>query len=244
MEAALTLKQRGHDVTVYEPAELGGQFNLAHLPPNKESLKEIVDYFRGEMVSQQIPVRKRPFDRNEQQTQKYDGVIIATGSKPLIPKIKGLNEYYWADFLLDENLPENKKVLIIGGGLIGVEMASKLLEKNNQVVLVEMLNELARGMEMIERKITLRKLMNNSGVHIYKEYAVTEVDGKTVTLSGEDERKISEIDVVVVAAGMKSYNPLEEQLKDKTQTWVIGDANKVGKAQDAILSGFKLARRI
>ena len=107
-----------------------------------------------------------------------------------------------------------------------------------------MLNQLARGMETIERKLTLRKLMNNPNVRIFKEYAVTEVNGRKVKLSGNDKEVIEEADNIVVAAGMQSNNPLEKELKDKVDTWVIGDAKKVGKAQDAILSGYNLGKRL
>ena len=145
---------------------------------------------------------------------------------------------------MDENLPENQKILIIGGGLIGVEIASKLLDRNNEVILVEMLNELARGMEMIERKLTLRKLMNNKNIRIFKEYTVSEVAGRKVILSGEDEKVIDEVDNIVVAAGMQSYNPLEKELSEKLDTWVVGDAKKVGKAKEAILSGYNLGKKL
>lgn len=244
MEVALTLKERGHEVTLYEKEQLGGQFNIASLPPNKEGLKEIVDYFTGEIEKNQVTIKRETFDSSEVENQNYEGVVLATGAKPMIPYIKGLKEYFWAEFLLDENLPENQKILIIGGGLIGVEIASKLLEKNNEVILVEMLNQLARGMETIERKLTLRKLMNNPNVRIFKEYAVTEVNGRKVKLSGNDKEVIEEADNIVVAAGMQSNNPLEKELKDKVDTWVIGDAKKVGKAQDAILSGYNLGKRL
>ena len=72
---------------------------------------------------------------------------MATGAIPAIPPIKGLKEYYWTEFLNDDQLPKNEKVLVVGGGLIGLEVASKLIEGNNKIIVVEMLEEIARGME-------------------------------------------------------------------------------------------------
>ncbi len=244
MQAALTIKQRGHDVTLYEENQLGGQFNLAHLPPKKDNLKELLDYFKEEIQSNEIKVVQKRFEPKEVEKHPYDGVILATGSKPLIPEIKGLDKYYWADFLLDENLPEKEKILIIGGGLIGVEMASKLLDKDNEVILVEMLNDLAQGMEMIEKKMTMNKLMNSPSLRIYKTWTVTRVDGDKVILQGDGEKTIDGVDKIVVAAGMRPYNPLQEKLKGKVKTWTVGDARKVGKAREAISSAYTLGKSL
>lgn len=243
MEAALTLKERGHDVVIYEKEKLGGQFNLAYLPPHKESLKEILDYFEYEINSRAIKVINREVQPEDLLSGEYDGVLLATGAVPAVPPIKGLKEFYWAEFLLEENLPEYEKVLVIGGGLIGVEIASKLVDKNNEVIIVEMLDEMARGMEMIEKALTLKKLRAKE-VPMYTGYTVIEVDGNRVKISGKEEIMLSGIDKIVVATGMESYNPLEEKLAGKIPLYVIGDAKKVGKAQDAIRDGYATARSL
>ncbi len=243
MQAALTLKERGHQVVLYEKDRLGGQFNLACLPPNKESLKEIVDYFEYEIKVNAIRVAKKEADENDLLSGGYDGVVIATGAVPVFPPIEGLKEYYWPEFLLDENLPENQKVLIIGGGLIGVEIASKLLEKDNRVIIVEMLEEIAQGMEMIEKTLTLKKLKMKN-VPIYTGCQVTKIDGGKVFLSGEKEMVLQGVDKIVVATGMKSFAPLYDHLKTKVPVFLIGDAKKVGKAQDAIRDAFVTAMNL
>ncbi len=240
MEAALTLKKRGHEVVIYEKERLGGQFNLAYLPPNKQSLKEIVEYFEFEIRENHIPVIYKAASEQDLLEGGYDGVILATGSIPAVPPIKGLEKFYWTEFLQEENLPEGKKILVIGGGLIGIEMASKLVEKNNQVIIVEMLPEIANGMEMIERTLTLKKLREKQ-VTIYTNTRVKEVQGDRVILTGEHAGELNGIDEIVVATGMQSYNPLEEKLKGKLPVWVVGDARSVGKAQDAIRSAYEVA---
>jgi pyruvate/2-oxoglutarate dehydrogenase complex dihydrolipoamide dehydrogenase (E3) component len=142
---------------------------------------------------------------------------------------------------LEENLTENKKVVIIGGGLIGVEIASKLLDKGNKVIIVEMLDEIARGMEMIERTMTLKKFKMKE-VPVYTSYKVVKVDGSKVFISGEKEIIINDVDHIVAAVGMESYNPLQDLLKGKIKkVAVVGDAKKVGKAQEAIRDGYLTA---
>lgn len=241
METALILKRRGHSVTIYEANKLGGQFNLAYLPPGKENLKRVVDYYVSEIKDNSIDVIYKEVYEEDLLKTGYDGVVIATGSRPVVPRIEGLKEFYWAEVMEDENLFENKKALIIGGGLIGVEVAHKLLKKNNEVIIVEMFGDIARGMEMIERTLTL-KAFKEKGVSIYLNTRVTKVEGKRVYTEGDTNTVIDNVDHVIMAAGMKSYNLLEEKLKGKIPIYVVGDAKKVGKAQDAIKHAFDTAK--
>lgn len=238
MEAAITLTKRGHQVVLYEKNKLGGQYNLAWLPPKKETLKELVDYFVDELNNLNIEVRHEEATQDKLVEEKFDGVIMATGALPAVPPIKGLSEYYWTEFLDDDQLPSNKKILLIGGGLIGLEVASKLVEKQNHVIVVEMLDEMARGMEMIEKTLTLKKL-KEKGTQMYLKYTVTEIDGHRAIISGDEGNRVLEgIDKVVVATGMRSYIPFE---MDEGKVFKIGDAWKVGKAQEAIRGAYELA---
>lgn len=241
MEAAIQLKKRGHNPVIFEKEKLGGQFNLAWLPPGKSSLKELVDYYVEEIDYLHIPVENKEF--LEEDAQGFDEVIVATGATPIAPNIEGLKKYYWTEFLYDNQLPENESVMVVGGGLIGMEVASKLVEKTNKVIVVEMLDEVARGMEMIEKKMTLAKL-KKFGAKIYTGHKVVKVNEDVVTLHAEEDMIIENIDKVVLATGMKSENMLYNNLKDKVKCHIIGDAHKVGKALDAIHEAFALACKI
>lgn len=258
MQSALTLKQRGHAAELFERDRLGGQFNLAHLPPHKESLKELIDYYEYELRRASIPVHEKEATVDEIVADRYDAVVVATGATPMIPPIPGLEEYWWAESLQRENIPEGRTILVIGGGLIGIEIAAKMVEANNRVTIVEMFDEVARGMEMIERSLSLKYLKTN-GVPIYTGNAVkeitTEPDGtRTATIEDRDgaRRELTGIDHVVLAAGMRSDTDLAERFKDRSQdrrgdapaVHVVGDAKKVGKAQTAIRDAFLTAARV
>ncbi len=243
MECAITLRARGHRVTLYERDRLGGQFNLASLPPRKESLQRLVDYYVSELAGCAVEVKRREPSVEELASGSYDGVILATGAVPAVPPVAGLKDYYWAEVLEEDNLPKGKKVLVIGGGLIGVEVASKLVKARNYVIIVEMLDEIAQGMEAIEKALTLKSL-TEAGVEIYVRTRVTRIEGSEVHLEGDKTGAITGIDHIVLAAGMRSYNPLEKELTGKVPVYVIGDAYRVGKAQDAIRSAYELARTL
>ncbi len=243
MQAAITLRDRGYKVDLYEKDKLGGQFNLAYLPPNKGSMKEIVDYFVAELKeSSSAGEINVIFDEATAETvenNKYDAVIMATGAVPAVPPIKGLKEFYWTEFLEDDHLPKGEKVLVIGGGLIGLEVASKLVDAGNRVIIVEMLEEIARGMEMIEKAMTVKKLKAKN-TEIYVNHKVTAIDGKRVTIEADGGNKtLDGVDKIVVATGMKSFVPFE--YNGKAPLYTIGDADKVGKAQEAIRQAYELA---
>ena len=241
MEAAITLKKRGYDVTLFEKNKLGGQFNLAWLPPKKESLKEIVDYFKEELKESGVEVIHQEATPEQLTGKDYNEVIIATGAVPAIPPVKGLKTYYWADFLEEDNLPENQNILVVGGGLIGIEMASKLVDLNNNVIIVEMLGEIARGMEMLEKKMTLQKLKQKN-VPVHLNTKVVEIDGTTVTIEKEGQKsKLEGIDKIVMATGMKPVDDLKNELAGKIPIHIVGDAEKPGKAKEAIANAYHLA---
>lgn len=239
MEAALTLKKRGHKVTLFEKEHLGGQFNLAWLPPHKENLKKLIDYYKQEIADNQIDIKY--IQANRQTVENYSTIVVATGAVPKIQPIPGLDKFYWAEVLLDENLPENSTAAVIGGGLIGTEIASKLLSRGNEVYLIEILEDIARGMEMMEKKLILDSFKNEQ-MHIYTKTRVSQINGEYLHIEGEDFVKEIKAKHIILATGMQSYRPFESL--DNKEIYFIGDARKVGKAQDAIKDAYETAQII
>ncbi|MEN8117972.1 MAG: FAD-dependent oxidoreductase [Bacteroidota bacterium] len=241
MEAAITLKRRGHSVDLFEKNKLGGQFNLAPLTPQKRSLSHLVPYFIKELKNRKINVINKEASASDI-SSKYDEVIFATGSTPANPQIPGLENFYWADILLNENLPENKKILIIGGGLIGVDIATALIQKNNKVVIVKRTTDFGEDMEMIAKTLSL-KLMKEKGAVFSDHTHIKKVEGKTVYAERDGNQvQFTDIDHIVVSTGMKSYIPFETG--SDVPVHIVGDANKVSKAEQAIHDAYELALKI
>jgi 2,4-dienoyl-CoA reductase (NADPH2) len=237
MEAVITLHQRGHRVTLFEKDKLGGQFNLAPLPPQKRSLQKQIDYLRHELEG--IPVIIKEAEP-EDLLGKYDGVVFATGSKPVIPPIDGLDNYSCAEILYETNIPRDKNVLIIGGGLVGIEIANTLIDYGNKITIIEMLDDIARDMEMVSRRLNLMRLRKNN-VLIFTNTKVDRINGSSVFLKRQnvfDNFRIDNIDIYVVAAGMRPNQELIDKLKGKIPYYVVGDADKIGDAASAIQSAY------
>ncbi len=242
MEAALNLGKRGHKVDLYEKEKLGGQFNLAYLTPKKMSMGKLVKYYKRELDGSKINVVHK--EAIESDLISYDGVILATGSIPKVPPIPGLDNYYWADILLEENLPQNKRVLIIGGGLIGVDIATALILNKNKVILVKRTVDFGEDMEAIAKALSL-KMLKESGAVFSDHTFIKKIEGNTAYAERNGEKiKFEDIDIFVVSTGMERFNPLKKQLENRVPVYVIGDAKEVGKAQDAIEDGYNLARRL
>ncbi len=243
MEAALVLDLRGHKVDIFEKGELGGQFKYAHMTPKKQSMVRLIPYLTEELKASNINVIKNTATEN-QLAENYDEIVIATGSVSNIPQIEGLKDFYWAEILNKGNLPQNKKVLIIGGGLIGIDIATSLVANNNSVVIVKRTDDFGGNMEMIAKKLSLKMLHEHNTVFSNHTH-IKKIEGRTVYADKNGEQVVFDnIDIIVVSAGMKSYNPLFDELKNKKPTHLIGDANHVGDAQDAIKDAYLTAINI
>ncbi len=135
MACAKTLAERGHKVTLFEASDkLGGQFNLAANIPGKAEFFNTIRYFNSQFNKYNVKVRLN-HKVDASQLQDFDEVIIATGVKPRIPKIEGINHEKVIIYneLITKQKTAGKKVAIIGAGGIGFDIAEFLSEDNEEV---------------------------------------------------------------------------------------------------------------
>ena len=250
MLAAWVSAARGHEVILLEKSgTLGGQMRLAAYPPGKGDITNMVRSLISKCEYYGVDVRL-----NTSATQELieelapDAVIVATGSRPLTLPIPGieLEEVLHAVDVLEGNASCGKKVLVIGGGMIGSETAAFLAERGHEVAVIEMRDEVGADVRSEHRKF----LMND-----FKEYGISAITGakvKEITPHGavytkEDgtEASADGFDTVILALGVKSYDPLSSSLKNIiSDTYVIGDAQKTGKAIDATVAACELALKL
>jgi NADPH-dependent 2,4-dienoyl-CoA reductase/sulfur reductase-like enzyme len=249
LEAAWIAAKRGHDVTLYEKnSTLGGQFKTAGIPPTKQEIIRALKYYiyQGKKygVKFRTGVEASP---KLVDAEKPDVVILATGGVPLLPSIKGAENpaIIKAIDVLEGGKTVGEKVLILGGGMVGVETADFLGEQGHRVTVMDMLPEI--GMDEADsvksflferlRVSDVSSITNATVKEIISDGVVYEKEGKEETLHG--------FDTIVMALGVKAYNPLEEKLKDKVpELYVLGDAVKPRKAIDSITEAAEIAVRI
>lgn len=250
LEAAYTAAVRGHKVTIYdENEELGGQLIAASMPPHKEELMGIVEYYKEVLPKLGVEIKlNHRVTAEEVAKLEADAIIFATGGEPIILPIPGLKEYGYmtAAEVLKEGKETGQTVAIIGGGLIGMETADYLSEKGKKVMVIELLDEVARDMGVFEKNLLMKRLKERD-VEIYVKTKLKEVNKSLVTETPEGERKLPLPDTIVLSVGMRSNRTLYEEAKKlvpEEKLYLIGDAKEVRKIVHAISEGRNVALTI
>jgi 2,4-dienoyl-CoA reductase-like NADH-dependent reductase (Old Yellow Enzyme family)/thioredoxin reductase len=249
MKAAEIAARRGHQVTLYEEKEkLGGRFLLASIPPKKQVLKEFIDQLERRL--QRLPIKiiiGKPFSPASLRRGKPDGVIIATGAKPFFPPIDGIHEAkaISVEDALSSSTPLGEKVLIVGGGGIGAEVADYLSENGKEVTLIEMREGIALDL-VGHLQHFLNKRLREKGVQIltFTKAIRFEKEGLWVE-DPQGTKKLGGFDSIVIALGSIPNDELVESLKGKVpEVYVIGDASKPREVMEALLEGEEIALKI
>lgn len=245
--AAETAALVGHDVTVYEAtSHLGGQFRSAAYPPGKGELSTFTSSLRKSLQDLGVPVKmETPVTEELLAAEKPDAVILATGAKPLMPPIPGLdgtNVVTAEDVLLGNADVNFGPVVICGGGEVGGETAHFLTSTCQDITLVEMRDDILIDMFPL-MKMQLMEYIHETGIKVLTGAKVVSVtdDGVHYT-DAEGNEHFLPAATVVSAFGYKACNPLEEAAKkycDNVQ--VVGCAVKAGNALTAIREGYEAA---
>jgi len=139
LAAACTAAERGHAVTLFEASSaIGGQFKLAAQIPGKEEFSETIRYFTHRLwasgVDLQLDTRA-----TAETLRGFDAVLLASGVKPRIPKIPGQELPHVLSYaeLLSGTKSVGERVVIVGAGGIGFDVAEYLLEAGHSLTLDE-----------------------------------------------------------------------------------------------------------
>ena len=131
-------------------------------------------------------------------------VLVCTGSDTIIPPIKGLADVaYWTskEALEIKELP--KSLVIIGGGVIGIEFASFFNSMGVKVTVIEMMPEILGAMDK-ETSAMLRKEYAKKGIYFHLNTKVTEVSPEGVTIEKDSKTSIINADRILLSVGRKA----------------------------------------
>lgn len=250
LEAAWILAKRGHNVQVYEKQNImGGNYRIAAIPPKKQDLA--YNLYVYETLGRKYGVQ---YHLNQEVTKEMisnlqcDVIILATGSKPLMPPIPGIqNEnVIGANAVLEgKEIVSKENVLILGGGLVGCETAEFLHMYGNQVTIVDMADAVAKESAKRPRAALLERL-NQENVKIVLNTKIDEIvlDG-IVGTNNTGKVQLDGFTKIVLALGYRNYNPLEEVAKSVCdEVYVIGDAKRARDAKMAIYEGAVIGKDI
>ena len=252
MCAAQTLALRGVKVTLIDrKSELGGTINLAKKPPLKERMQWVADYYSNELKRLGVEVKL-----NTEATvdlimeNKPDAVVLATGSESIvpgkIPGINGNNVFTIESVLSDKSALKGKKVAVIGAGLTGLETAEYLLEKGNQVTIIDMLDKPAPNANHTNVADVCGRLAK-SGANYLLGYSLKEIKADSVVLEkleNKEEVNVS-IDAVVLSLGFRPNQSLIPELEaNGVEVKLIGSAIKDGTIAPAVRTGYEAGREL
>ena len=249
MEAARICRLRGHDVTIYEKSDkLGGVFTSAAAPDFKEADKKLLKWYIKQITDLRVDVRFNTEATPETIKQSApDAMIIATGARPKkipVPGIEGDQVIEAIDLLLKKKTA-GERVVVVGGGLTGCEIAYDLAREGKKVAVLEMMDDILKipGLSAANGNM-LRELLNHYQVEVHTSARLSRVTPSGVCFTiGREEKRIA-ADSIVLAVGYDSYAPLAEALGDGGELYTIGDAKQVGNLMDAVWAAYDVALKI
>ena len=246
LSAACTCTELGATVTLFEKTgELGGQFRLAPLAPHKELMARPMEGLISKTRRMVRDIRLNTIADTET-LKGFHSVIVATGSRQRIAEIENLETQYWMTSLTFFENPQQvrgKRVLIVGAGMVGMEAAELLVDKGFSVTATKRTDTIANDMEMITKKLMLKRLGGNPLMAIMPETTVLafEKNGVRIRHRGE-EKTLPPFDTVIIASGMEPEQQLAHSLRDAgLAVTLIGDADHPADIYTATQAGYRAA---
>lgn len=243
--AAYTAARRGHQVILCEKeSKIGGILKSEQAIPFKHEMYELANTYKKLAENAGVEIRV-----NTEVTPEYaekenpDALIIAVGSSPLVPPIKGLdgenvvlvNNYYL------EKEKVGDKVVVFGGGLAGCECAIHLGMEGKEVHIIEMRDELAPDANIRHRPLLLKEIDKYATVHAGCKGLEVSKEG-ILCEDKEGHQMLVEGDSIICALGQRSRRDVVDALRDGAPyVAVIGDASKVSTITNAVYEGYHAA---
>ncbi|HEX3078098.1 MAG TPA: NAD(P)/FAD-dependent oxidoreductase [Lachnospiraceae bacterium] len=246
MSAAITAAKRGFDVELWEKSSrLGGNLWAAGLPTFKHDVLKLITYMERQVLKLGVNVKlNREATTKDVLAGNYDKVILAAGSAAVMPPIEGIENATPAnDYLLGLKKP-GKKVVVIGGGLVGCETAAYMKETAEEVTIIEMLEDiLAISEHCLNNDQALRTIIKERNIGVVGNARVTKITSNGIQYTKDGQECSLSCDTVIIAAGYRPNNQLEQELEDKIEDLtVVGDAQAPRKILTAVHEGYHTIR--
>ena len=252
IEAARVARGRGHEVEVWEKAaRVGGQIHLAVAAPDKTEVQPVWDYRWSQLMEMKVPV-KCGVDADAAMIKAFrpDFVVVATGSVPreapldtqkLASDISVMHA--WDAFNAPERIAPGASVTVIGGGMVGVEVADLLRLKGCDIQVLEMQATAANGMAR-NNKFELLERIAAAGVRVITKCRIENLSERhlTVKIDQAAPTQLAIGDVLIFANGPRSNIDVVEVVEQTGVPYArVGDCHAPGDFLSAIRDGWMVA---
>jgi len=249
LNVAWVAAKRGHAVHVYEKrSELGGQLIPGSRPGHKAELRSLIRFQKKQAALHGVQCHlNHEVDVKDIQSIQPDVVVLATGSRPALPPVEGIDKDIVITYedVLNGGPPSYHRVVVIGGGPTGLELALHLAESGCGTTVVEMLPKIGRGLEAITKKVILSRLKKHQAAILTDTRLLKIVQNGVVVANKDHREQFIQADKVVIAVGTRSDTRLYEKIKSLGyEIFQIGDCLEPRDAKEAIYESALLGRRI
>jgi 2,4-dienoyl-CoA reductase-like NADH-dependent reductase (Old Yellow Enzyme family)/thioredoxin reductase len=253
LEAARTAAERGHKVVLMEKEDhLGGTLNAAAAASFKADMKKYLEWAISTIMNNpRVTIRLSTEATPEKiKTEKPDVLVIAAGSRPIIPEVPGIHRQsvVWAGDVELGKVQVGDRVVVAGAGLTGSETALHLAQQGKKVTLIDMLELPQIDADASQINIlTLRKLLNEQGVKTQTEVKLESISEKVVMVADKNSTKFEiPCDTIVLALGLEPRTDITRIFENlASEVYIIGDCNnRRGNLLKAVAEGFFAAMEI
>lgn len=242
LSAARMCALRGLDVEIFEKSNvLGGQINLASKIAPKKEMHKWIEYLENECQRLHIPVHLN-HEVKVDDVNSFDVVLVCNGS---IPKKPNENAYTAHDILGDK-VDVHGNVLVVGGGMVGVEASEYICEKHPDahVTILEMKKNIDDGESPANLVSTMTRIQTLPITALTETKLVSVEDGVVVEKAGETQN-LGKFDFIIYATGSKPDSSLYEAIREiGKETYLFGDASSVVQALEAVRDGVNIALKL
>lgn len=248
MEAARVLALRGHTVTLVEKEnQLGGMYRWASVPEFKDDGKLLISWYEHQMEKLQVQVElNSDVQVEDSRIEAADVVICATGSHAFLPPIKGIEYGVTAVDVLKGTVSAKKETTIIGGGLVGCELAIWLSQHGSSVRIVEMADKLmSTGAPADMNKQMIMELLEHHQVDIRLQTKLQEIREHEIVVEAQGTIQELASDCTILALGYRSKRSLYDQILLKAKDiYNIGDSSHPKDIMEGIWDAYELCSHL
>ncbi|NLT16042.1 MAG: FAD-dependent oxidoreductase, partial [Clostridiales bacterium] len=250
MQAAITAARRGHKVVLCEKSgELGGALKYEKNIPFKADVYDLIRSKELELRRAGVEVRlNTPVTKDYAEKESPDALVVAIGAVPVRPAFEESSGpvVMMAEEGADRLDSIGSEVVILGGGLVGCELAIFLADNGRAVTIAEMTDTLASNSNANQQRTVLKKLNEYDNITVKTGYTGVRVDGKgLVCVDKTGKEVLIEADTIIYALGQRSlYKEAEQLLDTAPEVILVGDCVRPGTVKEAISRGFHAAMDI